>query len=70
MVLMSGSKMARFQGTLVNRENCGGNKKTGLSRVTGILSLRHIVSRTLDTLPVRCDYTLGPRQVQNLRRMN
>lgn len=70
MVLMSGSKMARFQGTLVNRQNCGGNKKTGLSRVTGILSLRHIVSRTLDTLPVRCDYTLGPRQVQNLRRMN
>lgn len=70
MVLMSGSKMARFQGTLVNRENCGGNKKTGLGRVTGILSLRHIVSRTLDTLPVRCDYTLGPRQVQNLRRMN
>ena len=67
---MSGSKMARFQGTLVNRQNCGGNKKTGLSRVTGILSLRHIVSRTLDTLPVRCDYTLGPRQVQNLRRMN
>jgi hypothetical protein len=70
MVLMSGSKMARYQGTLVNRENCGGNKKTGLGRVTGILSLRHIVARTLDTTPVRCDYSLGPRQVTRLRMIH
>jgi len=63
---MSGSKMARYQTTLVNRENCGGNKKTGLSRVIGILSLRHIITRTLDTNPVRCDYSLGPRQVTRM----
>ena len=66
MVLMSGSKMARYQTTLVNRGNCGGNKKTGLGRVTGILSLNHIIARTLDTTPVRCDYSLGPRQVTRM----
>lgn len=63
MVLMTGSKMARYQGTLVNRENCGGNKKTGLARVVGIHSMRHLLSRTISTAPRVCDRSLGPRQV-------
>ena len=66
MVLMSGSKMARHQASLVNRATCGGNKKAGLSRVVGVHDMRHILSRTISTVPLRCDYTLGPRQVHHM----
>ena len=66
MVLMSGSKMARHQASLVNQATCGGNKKTGLSRVVGIHSMRHILARTISTAPLKCDYTIGPRQYQRM----
>ena len=70
MVLMSGSKMARHQASLVSKATCGGNKKTGLSRVVGIHSMRHILARTMSTAPLRCDYTLPPRQYQRLHMIH
>lgn len=70
MVLMSGSKMARHQASLVSRPTCGGNKKTGLSRVVGIYSMRHILARTISTAPLTCDYSLGPRQVTRLHMIH
>ena len=36
MVLMSGSKRARQQSSIVNRPTCGGNKKSGLPIYTGL----------------------------------
>jgi hypothetical protein len=35
MVLMNASKMARCQSSIINRENCGGVKKGGLSPSIG-----------------------------------
>ena len=70
MVLMSGSKMARHQASLVTRATCGGNKKTGLSRVVGVHNMRHVLSRTISTAPLRCDYTLGPRQVHRMHMIH
>lgn len=70
MVLMSGSKMARHQASLVTRATCGGNKKTGLSRLVGIRSMHHILSRTISTAPLTCDYTLGPRQVHRMHMIH
>jgi hypothetical protein len=70
MVLMTGSKMARYQGTLVNRGNCGGNKKTGLARGIGIHNVRHILARTISTAPRVCDTSLGPRQVHRMHMIH
>ena len=70
MVLMSGSKMARHQAALVTRENCGGNKKTGLARVVGIHNTRHILARTISTAPRFCDRSLGPRQVHRMHMIH
>ena len=36
MVLMTGSKSARQQSSIVNRPTCGGNKKSGLPIYTGL----------------------------------
>lgn len=36
MVYMSGGKMARNQASIVNRANCGGQKKCGLSPSVGL----------------------------------
>ena len=70
MVLMTGSKMARHQASLVTRENCGGNKKTGLARVVGIHNTRHVLARTISTAPRFCDRSLGPRQVHRMHMIH
>lgn len=36
MVLMNGSRMARNTASIVNRPNCGGNKKAGLAPSVGL----------------------------------
>lgn len=38
MAYMSGSKMARSAGSIINRPTCGGNKKVGLAPSIGINS--------------------------------
>ena len=50
MVYMNGSKMARNAASIINRPNCGGNKKAGLSpRVGLVLTSNPTLTRTINT---------------------
>jgi len=53
---MSGSKSARHIGSLVNRPNCGGVKKAGLSPSVGwFMSSNVALNRSVNTVyGVRC----------------
>ena len=51
MVYMGGSKASRHAASLVNRPNCGGNKKAGLSPSVGwFLSSNVPIRRAVNTL--------------------
>ena len=56
MVLMNAGKSARFQNTIVNRNNtCGGVKKAGLApRVGWILGSNVQKSRAPQKVPLTC----------------
>lgn len=55
MVYMSGGKMARNAASIVNRANCGGNKKAGIApRVGWYLSSNVNLRGAPQTLPLIC----------------
>lgn len=67
MVLMSGSRRARNQASIVNRPTCGGNKKAGILTYTNVGFLQSLSGaswRTSMTYPTNVcpnSYSLGGR---------
>ena len=49
MVLMSGSKAARNQSSIINRPTCGGNKKAGLITYSSLMGCTSIIGRQFCT---------------------
>jgi hypothetical protein len=55
MVYFSGSRMARNAASIVNRPNCGGNKKAGTApRVGWFMSSQPFLLRAPQNNPVLC----------------
>jgi len=55
MVYMSGSKMSRNQASIINRPNCGGNKKAGTApRVGWYLTNNTMLIGAPQSVPMFC----------------
>ena len=55
MVLMNGSKMARNAQSIINRPNCGGNKKAGTAaRIGFFMQSNPSLSRAPQSVPKVC----------------
>lgn len=61
MVLMNAGKAARNQASIVNRPNCGGNKKAGIVSRQGFFMQSNVsLRRAPQSLPLICvpNYTI------------